>query len=67
MMKNLKAVADIGIDTNIENAATINPVYLLGGLIYNVTENFDLDVGVKGGLNNAIPKSTFLTGLTARF
>ena len=67
IMKNLKAVADIGIDTNIENAATVNPVYLLGGLIYNVSENFDLDVGVKGGLNSAIPKSTFLAGLTARF
>jgi hypothetical protein len=67
MMENLRSLADIGVDTNIVKAADINPVYLIVGLIYRVTENFDLDMGVKSGLNNAIPKKTFLTGLSARF
>lgn len=67
MMKNLRSVADIGVDTNIVKAPDANPVYLIGGLIYSVTENFDLDMGVQWGLNNALPNATFLTGLTARF
>ena len=67
MMKNLRSVADIGIDTNTVTAYTANPVYILGGLIYSVTENLDLDFGVKGRLNNAAPPTTVLAGFTTRF
>ena len=64
LVKNLRAVADIGIDTNTVTAYTANPVYMLGGLIYSVTENLDLDLGVKGRLNNGAPPTTILAGFT---
>jgi hypothetical protein len=62
--EKLRSVADIGIDTNPDKSSNTHPVYLVGGLIYSVTENFDLDVGVKGGLDHAITDTMFLAGLT---
>ena len=67
MMKNLRSVADIGIDTNTVTAYTANPVYILGGLSYSITENLDLDIGVQGRLNNGAPPATVLAGCTTRF
>ncbi len=62
--EKLRSVADIGIDTNPDKSANTHPVYLVGGLIYSVTEDFDLDVGLKGGLDHAITGTMFLAGLT---
>ncbi len=62
--EKLRSVADIGIDTNPDKSSNTHPVYLVGGLIYSVTEDFDLDVGVKGGLDHAITGTMFLAGLT---
>jgi len=53
IVKNLKLVANIGIERNPDDNAENNPAFLIGGLIYSVTENFDLDCGVKYGLNSA--------------
>ena len=64
MTEKLCTVADIGIDTNPDKTSNTHPVYLVGGLIYSVTEYFDLDVGVQGGLNNTISDTMFLAGLT---
>ena len=67
MTEKLRSVADIGIDTNNEKTPNTNPVYILGGLIYSVSENVDLDVGVKTGTNHAERDKTVLAGLTVRF
>jgi hypothetical protein len=64
LTKKLRSVADIGIDTNPDKTSNTHPVYLVGGLIYSVTEDFDLDVGVKGGLDHALPDMMLLAGLT---
>jgi hypothetical protein len=64
---SLRAVADIGIDANVDKASDTHSAFLLGGLIYSVTENCDLDFGIKCGLDNAFPDHAFLGGLTARF
>ncbi len=64
MTEKLCTVADIGIDTNPDKTSNTHPVYLVGGLIYSVTEDFDLDVGVQGGLNNPITDTLFLAGFT---
>ena len=63
----LRSVADIRIDSNIEKTPDPNRVFLLGGISYRVTDNFDLDLGVKAGLNHAESDKTILAGLTARF
>jgi len=67
MMKNLRSVADIGIDTNTVKASGTHPVYIIGGLIYSVTDSLDLDIGFQGGLNNTAPQATFLAGMTTKF
>ncbi len=67
MTDKLRSVADTGIDTKNEKTSDTNPVYILGGLIYSISENFDLDVGVKAGMNHTERDRTVLAGLTARF
>jgi hypothetical protein len=65
--KSLQIVADIGTETNPDVAVKTNPAYLLGGVIYSITESFDVDFGVKYGLNNAEPDFATLAGITARW
>jgi len=67
IVKNLKLVANIGIERNHDDNAENNPAFLLGGLIYSVTENLDLDCGVKYGLNSAETDYSLLAGITIRF
>ncbi len=67
MTERLRSVADISIDSNNERAPDPNRFFVLGGLIYSVTDTFDLDLGVKAGLNHAETDKTILAGLTARF
>ena len=65
--KKIRAVVDVGIESSNEKAPDTNPVYILGGLICSVTENFDFDVGVKSGMNHEERERTVLAGLTVRF
>ncbi len=65
--EKIRTVADISLDSNNEKKPDPNRVFLLGGIIYRVTDNFDLDFGVKKGLNHAETDKTILAGLTARF
>lgn len=66
-VKKLKLVANIGIERNHDDNARNNPAFLLGGMIYSVTENFDLDCGVKYGLNSSETDYTLLAGIAVRF
>lgn len=63
----LRAVGDIGIETAPEKDSDTDPAYILGGLIYGVSDNTDLDIGIRGGLNNAETDTTLLAGVTMRF
>ncbi|UWX57161.1 transporter [Chlorobaculum sp. MV4-Y] len=65
--ERLMAVADIGVETNEERDADNHPAYLLGGLIYSVSKDVDLDFGVRGGLNDAETDTAWLAGITMRF
>ena len=64
--ENLKLVANIGAERNADKASVTPPAFVLGGLIYSLTENFDINGGVKAGLNNAEADVAFLTGLAIR-
>lgn len=66
-VKNLKLVANIGIERNHENEAKDDPAFILGGLIYSVTKNFDLDCGLKYGLNSSATDLSLMAGITIRF
>lgn len=65
--KSLKLVADLGIDSNQDVESNTDPAYLLGGVIYSITENFDIDFGVKYGLTKTETDYSLLAGMTFRF
>jgi hypothetical protein len=66
-IKNLKLVANIGIERNPAGNANNDPAFLIGGMIYSVAENIDLDCGVKYGLNSSETDWSLLAGITVRF
>jgi Putative MetA-pathway of phenol degradation len=67
MIKGLKAVANIGMEKNSDKRSNIDPAFLLGGVIYSITESLDLDAGVKAGLNKPETDMAYLAGVTKRF
>ena len=66
IMKNVKVVANIGMQRNSDRTSNTDPAFILGGLIYSVRDNLDLDIGVKGGLNKPETEITYLAGITWR-
>ncbi len=67
VVKDLKAVANIGTERNHDKASNTNPAFLLGGLIYSIVENVDIDFGVKGGLTRPETDISYLAGISWRF
>ncbi len=67
VMKELKLVANIGMDRNTDRESNTHPAFILGGLIYTVSEKIDIDFGVKAGLNKAEVDYSLLAGLTYKF
>lgn len=67
VVKSFKLVANIGLEENREKSKDETPAFLLGGIIYSWTENFDLDFGLKIGLNKAETDFSVLAGLAWRF
>ena len=67
MVKDLKLVGNIGVKRNPDRDSTRHPAFILGGVIYSLTENPDIDIGVKAGLNDVETDYTFLAGLAFRF
>jgi hypothetical protein len=67
MAEHFTAVANIGVERNADQTVHQEPAFLLGGVIYSVSENVDLDLGIKTGLNNSETDRSFLAGAVFRF
>lgn len=67
VVKDLKLVANIGMERNPDRTSNANPAFILGGIIYSITERFDVNLGVKGGLNKPETDLAFLAGIAIRF
>lgn len=67
VVKDLKVVGNIGVERNPDKESNTHPAFILGGVIYSLTENFDINAGVKGGLNKPETDLTFLAGIALRF
>lgn len=67
LVKNLTAVANLGVERNPDRTSNDHPAFILGGLIYSLSEGLDLDFGVKGGLNKPETDYSILAGATLRF
>jgi len=65
--RDIKAVVNIGTERNTDKTSDTNPAFILGGLIYSISENFDVVFGVKGGLHKTEPDYSILAGITLRF
>ncbi len=67
LIKALKLVGNIGLETNQNKGDNVHPAFLLGGLIYSISENVSLDLGIKGGLNRPETDLTILAGIAIRW
>ena len=67
VIKDLQLVANVGMESNGDRGAVTWPAFVLGGAIYTVTENLDLDLGVKGGLNGPEADISYMAGIACRF
>ncbi len=67
IIKNLTAVVNIGAERNPDRESNTHPAFILGGLIYTINENFDIDVGIKKGLNKPETDLALLAGIVIRF
>lgn len=67
VIKDLRVVVNIGMERNPDKASNVDPAFILGGLIYSLSENFDIDFGIKGGLNKPETDYAILAGIAWRF
>jgi hypothetical protein len=67
ILKKLKLVANIGAERNTDKVSDTDPAFLVGGFIYTLKENVDIDFGVKAGLNKAEADMTYMAGIALRF
>ncbi len=65
--ERLNLVMNIGQEKNPDKTADKDPAFALAGVIYGVTESFDIDFGVKKGLNDAEPNIAYMAGIAVRF
>lgn len=63
----LTAVANLGVESNPDKLAGTDPAFFLAGLVYALSEEFDLDFGLKYGLNDPETDRTVLAGVTWKF
>ncbi len=67
LIKDLKLVGNIGIETNQSKGDNVHPAFILGGLIYSISKNVNVDVGIKGGLNRPETDLTMLAGIAVKW
>jgi hypothetical protein len=67
VLKGLKLVGDVGVETNADRASMTPPVYILGGVIYSPSEDVDIGLGVKDGLTKTETDIAVRGGITWRF
>ncbi len=66
-VKNLKVVGNVGRERNTDQTSNRHPAFILGGIIYSISENFDIDLGIKRGLNKPETDYAILVGIALRF
>ena len=67
LIKDLRLVTNIGMERNPDRTSHKHPAFILGGFIYSISENLNMDIGMKGGLNKPETDLTILAGIAWRF
>lgn len=65
--EDLSAVANLGVESNPAKLTDNDPAFFLVGLVYALSEEFDLDCGIKYGLSDPETDYTVLAGVTWKF
>jgi len=65
--EDLRVVVDVGASQQASRDSSKHPAFALVGLIWAVTEQIDLDIGYKHGLNNQEADGQLGVGLTVRW
>jgi len=64
--KDLNVVANIGMERNPDRTSDTQPAFVLGGVIYSIAENLDVDMGIKAALNKPEVDYAVLAGIAWR-
>lgn len=67
VMKDLKLMANVGLERNPDPASDNHPAFALAGISYDISEKITLDAGIKYGITSTETDWTALTGITIRF
>jgi len=65
--EDLRAVANLGVESNPAKLTGNDPAFFLVGLVYALSEELDLDCGIKYGLTDPETDYTVLAGVTWKF
>ena len=65
--QGLNLALNIGGGKNTNSEVNFAPVFILGGLIYSLWKDFEIDNGVKKGITNPETDYTVTGGMTWRF
>ncbi|HZD42133.1 MAG TPA: transporter [Terriglobales bacterium] len=65
--QGLNLAVNIGAERNTDREVNTHPAFILGGLIYSLWEDCDIDIGVKKGLTDPETDYTITSGVTWRF
>jgi hypothetical protein len=63
----LNLPVNIGAERNTDREANSDPAFILGGLIYSLWKDFNIDIGIKKGITNPETDYTVTSGVTWRF
>jgi hypothetical protein len=67
MIENVWLVGEVGVASNPNAVSDTLPAYVLGGVIYEIAENVDLDLGYKYGLTKPAVDYSISGAVTIRF
>jgi hypothetical protein len=67
VLPSLQLAVNVGAETNPDPASDTWPAFALAGAIYSITDDLDVDLGVKVGLSSAEADVVGLGGIAWRF
>jgi hypothetical protein len=66
VVSNLNLAVNVGMERNPDRTSDTDPAFALAGFIYSITDNLDIDLGIKKALNKPETDTTILAGITWR-
>ncbi len=67
VFEGLRLAMNTGIETNPDKSSRTHPVFILGGIVYSMSDVFDIDFGIKAGINKPETDTSLMAGITFRF